>query len=443
MILNYRMFRYCVPLFLSTLLVVVPSAAVIHTYNMSDVQSVEEPHSEPGLIWERTYGGPYWDWCSDLIEVSDGGFAMTGSTDAPWIGQEGKMWLVRTDVQGNHLWNRTYENTGVVSTSGSSLVECSDGGFLLGGMIEITSQRKMWLVRTDSDGNHQWNRTYDRGNVRKIVECLDGGYALFGSDFHVVRLDADYNHLWNGTYRLQSNDLALGFAQCSDGGFVIVGNTKGSPSSYCVLLVRLDLDGNRLWNRTYEAPWSSIGTWDCGTDILIINSDFVIAAQSSHYGLWLIRTSANGDIIWTRSYAHALLWYHSNGIGSGESIVRCNTGGFAIVGFGWSRTAGLKAGGSGYLFRIDDFGNLLWDQAFSRSSRDEIYSIVECSDGGFAMAGQTEIDWEEGDFDFWLLRVTDATPMPVSRATYIGLGLGFAMVLTTIALRRREKWLGK
>ena len=96
-------------------------------------------------------------------------------------------------------------------------------------------------------------------------------------------------------------------------------------------------------------------------------------------------------------------------------------------------------GGSGLLFRVDDSGNLLWDQAYSRSDRDELYAIVECSDGGFALAGQTAVDWEEGDFDFWLLRVADTPSMPFPRIIGIGLGLGFAVILAIVVLRRRKK----
>jgi len=401
----------------------------------------------PGVIWEGTYGCPHWDWCNDLIEVSTGGFAMTGFHDSAWAGQQGKMWLVRTDSEGNLLWNRTFRSAGNPEQStGNSLVECSEGGFAIGGYLSVyvndtgSSHTDMWLVRTDADGNHLWNRTYGGPMAEscfELTECSDGGFTLFGftsslgageSDFYLVRVDADGTMLWNHTYGYAGNEFAGpdGMVQCSDGGFAMVGNTWSLGSDVQVLLVRTDSDGNQLWSQTYGEP-----NWEFGFDILTVGADFLILAQRTDTvqqasWAWVIRTDASGDVIWDRLH----------GTGIGESIIQCSNGGFAIAGYGGDVST-MTIGA--WLVRIDDNGNLLWDRIYDRSDRDEFYEIVECSEGGFAMAGQTEVDWEAGDFDFWLLRVADqAPPVPVEWVV-AGVGVPVAVIVVVAILRAKRK----
>jgi len=442
-----RLSCFGLPLLLAFLLVSIPSVMAGQPTDNDRYVKSESISEMPGVFWEGTYGCPHWDWCYDVIEVSTGGFAMTGFHDSTWAGQDGKMWLVRTDSNGTLLWNRTYRYVGnPEQSSGQSLLECSDGGFAIGGYMTVyvqdtdTRHSEIWLVRTDAEGNQLWNRTYGGSGGDTCVElagCSDGGFALFGitssrgaggSDFFLVRVDADGDMLWNHTYGYSGNEFPGpdGLVQCSDGGFAMVGNTWSLGLDAQVLLVRTDSDGNQLWSETYGES-----NWELGFDILNVDSDFLILAQRTDTvqqtsWAWVIRTDSDGDVIWERLH----------GAGIGESIVQCSSGGFAIAGYGGDMSTGI---GGGWLVRIDDDGNLLWDRIYNRSDRDEFHEIIECSDGNFAMAGQTEVDWDAGDFEFWLLRVADqAPPIPIEWIV-IGVGVPIAAVAILALLRAKRK----
>ncbi len=430
-------------IFLVLLFVVVSFPSVLASSNECVQKHLERSSLEevPGVIWEKTYGGPNWEWCRDIIETSKGGFAMTGFADPTGSTYEGQLWLVRVDENGTQLWNRTYTNQ---ESSGNSLVECSSGGFAIAGSLQFSnpSHMEMLFIRTDENGNHLWNRTYcgpQSANCFDMIECSDGGFALLGwsnigedYDFSLVRIDANGNLLWNQTYGFNGREYPgfHGLAQCSDSGFVMAGNTLSFDSDSQVYFVRTDSNGYELWNRTLGNPG-----WETATSILTVGSEFQILAHrvDSSQQLstpWVIRTDADGIVIWDRTYSDG------SRIGIAESMVGCSNGGFVLAGYGMDLSTQI---GGAWLLRIDDNSNLLWDQLYDRSDRDEVFAVIECSDGGFALAGQTEVNWTEGDFDFWLLRVADQTQSTPIVWIAAGVGVPIALIALVVIWRIKRR----
>ena len=72
-------------------------------------------------MWSQTYGGAGWDAASSVIQTIDGGYVMAGYTRSFSAGDDDDFWLVKTDSFGNAEWNRTY-----VSSNGGRRVCCSN-----------------------------------------------------------------------------------------------------------------------------------------------------------------------------------------------------------------------------------------------------------------------------------------------------------------------------
>ncbi|MBN1357606.1 hypothetical protein JW988_02450, partial [Candidatus Bathyarchaeota archaeon] len=113
-------------------------------------------------MWSQTYGSPDNDFACSLVATSDGGYAIAGTIGKTFDDLlSGDYWLIKLDSDGNEEWNQTYDGTG--KDSGCFVVQTTDGGYAISGYSSSTSlpdTGDFWLVKTDSDGNEQWNKTY-------------------------------------------------------------------------------------------------------------------------------------------------------------------------------------------------------------------------------------------------------------------------------------------
>jgi predicted secreted protein len=134
-------------------------------------------------MWSQTYGGTNYDIGNCVVETSDGGYAIAGYTKSFGAGGE-DFWLVKTDADGNELWNKTYG--GVEDDVAWSLIQTNDDGYCLAGSTHSfgSGGGDFWLVKTDALGNLEWNKTYGEigeDDAYSLLQTTDGGYVLVGS----------------------------------------------------------------------------------------------------------------------------------------------------------------------------------------------------------------------------------------------------------------------
>jgi hypothetical protein len=190
----------------------------------------------------------------------DGGYIAAGSRRS-YPEETYDMWIIRTDSEGNELWNKTYG--GANWEYAYSVWQTTDGGYVLGGYTDsLDPEAAAWLVKTDSLGNEQWNRTYTHGRLYSLQQTKDGGYILTGamyyygqddiSNFWLLKTDSSGNTQWNKTYDCtqwtnitDTVEEAYCVQQTTDGGYVLAGKTESYGESYAeVWIVKTDPDGN-------------------------------------------------------------------------------------------------------------------------------------------------------------------------------------------------------
>ena len=152
-------------------------------YNQADWWLVKID-SNGNKQWDKSYDGKGWDDPRGIVQTSDSGYAMFGSTASGTLSADMKMWLIKTDNSGNLLWSKTYGGTGT-EQAGWSLVYTDDGGFAFVGRTTSfgAGGNDFWFVKTDSSGVLQFNQTY--GGVgddicTSLTRTNDGGYAVVG-----------------------------------------------------------------------------------------------------------------------------------------------------------------------------------------------------------------------------------------------------------------------
>lgn len=92
-------------------------------------------------------------------------------------------WIIKTDADGNKQWNRTF--IGIGHDEVYSVFQSSDGGFVIAGQTTTQdSSYDAWLIKTDATGNESWSRTFGGikyDGAKSVRQTSDGGYIITGS----------------------------------------------------------------------------------------------------------------------------------------------------------------------------------------------------------------------------------------------------------------------
>lgn len=237
-----------------------------------------------------------------------------------------------------------------------------------------------------------WTRIYgtaghDCGYA--VLQTGDNGFIIAGettpsgsdfSDVYLIRTDETGDTLWTGRYGGDSADVGKDIQPTSTGGFIIVGSTRSSGAGYMdMFLVNIDSSGDTLWTKTYGGPDDDEGsavlqTGDGGFIIIGTTSSFGAGSQD----LYLVRTNAGGDTLWTRTYG-------GDSFDEGKSIRQTSDGGFII---GGSSSSLGSYNVDAYLVRINASGDTLWTTGYNVFSVNEYgFSASQTSDSGFVITG--------------------------------------------------------
>jgi hypothetical protein len=256
--------------------------------------------------WNHTFGGTSWDHANTLVQTVDGGFALAGRSDSySFSGEWMQAWLVKTNATGHHEWNHTYGGTSVECVN--SMIQTADEGFIFtsykysSGTSDIYSD--MWLVKTNATGHHEWNRTMggiDEDVAYSLIQTVDGGFVLAGgtnsygagvSDMWLIKTNTSGHHEWNRTFGGTSFDTASTVIQTVDGGFLLVGKTNSyGAGGSGIWLVKTDSMGQYEWDDTFGG-WADEGG---GSVVQTADKEFVFVGFTETFGaggadMWLVK----------------------------------------------------------------------------------------------------------------------------------------------------------
>jgi len=373
------------------------------------------------VLWNRTYVGPEFEFGYFIQVLGDGGYIIVGSTFS--FNASMDVLLVRTDSEGNMLWKRTYG--GPEEDVGYSLQVLGDGSFIVAGHTSFDSDMDIYLVKTDSGGNMLWNRTFGGPQLEtaaSIQKTSDGGYVIVGTtssieviseDVYLLRIDSEGNMLWNRTYGRLKNvegyplfEFGSSVHETGDGGYIIAGSQKPLGKEGDVFMIKADSGGNMLWNKTYggtntEQCSSSIETSDGGQ--IIVGSTRIPFGEEDIY---LVKTDSDGNMLWNRTYG-------GPGIEAGNSVMETGDGGYIIAGY---KTHVGEENSDAYLVKTDSKGNMLWNMTYGGSRMERGSSVLATGDGGYTVMGIEASP--ERDTDVYLVGVAPcAIPSSISCKT--------------------------
>lgn len=110
------------------------------------------------IEWEQTFGGTEHETANSFQRTNDLGYIITGCSWSYGYNGHRILWLIKTDSNGNMQWEKTFG--GYTTTEGNEVRQTSDGGYIIVGEYWFDSPRlnDVWLIKTDANGNKQWEK---------------------------------------------------------------------------------------------------------------------------------------------------------------------------------------------------------------------------------------------------------------------------------------------
>lgn len=322
-----------------------------------------------------------------------------------------------------------------------SSVKTSDGGHIAAGSTtssngDVTGHQgnqDFWVTKFDKKGNLQWQKTFGGSGddqARSIITTADGGYAITGNtssndgnislnqgdfDYWVVKIDASGNLQWQKTYGGSGNDMAYSMIQSPDGTYAVTGqsssnngNVTGNLGGHDFWIVKLDNTGNILWEK-------SVGTSSTESSLSIINSStngFIVSGYTyppnGFPDFFITKLSSAGAVEWQRTYG-------GSNTEICTQIISSSDGGYVATGYTDSNDGSITSNHGSYdfwLLKIDESGNIQWQKTYGGTGDDRAYSVIQTSDGGYAIGGSSTSN--DGDvvsnhslMDFWIVKVSN------------------------------------
>ena len=219
-------------------------------------------------MWYTSWGGmACGDEGYDMHQTSDGSYITTGINAWPFPPYYRGVSLAKIDTGGTVLWRKKYE-----PGTGLSVQQTSDGGYIIAGAKGFDEERDVYLIKTDSNGDTVWTRTYggDSADVAfSVRQTSDDGYILTGytrsfgaggSDVWLVRTDSSGDSIWAWTYGRTEDDDAYSIQRTNDGGYIIAGHTKAfgaGNSDFWLLKIEPDISVTEDVTQTIQHKWGS------------------------------------------------------------------------------------------------------------------------------------------------------------------------------------------
>ncbi len=376
--------------------------------------------------WEVVYGGDMSDIPYGIAATSDGGFVVVGRT-ASFGEENGDIYLLRTDINGDTLWTRTYGDT--MNDVGCSVVERPEGGFVIVGFsakpggntpLQLTGywSGNLFIIATDDLGNItdslHLGGTPNSLALRSVAHTDDSCYVAIGGEssfigdswIYYVKFSIyadEIETLWTRRHGDGLTMFGNSIIQSESGDYLSTGCYGSFPTA--MFISRITSIGDLLWLRT-DFMGEGLDTCSDSTDTIFYpragysivetpESDIVVLSASSdsynsNRGNMVIRTDSEGDTVWTAKY----------GSDSSRclSMTKAQYSGFLLTGY--SPNAGND---DFWLLKINDEGDSLWSTLLGETVGESGMDIIKRPDEGYVLCGYRA--YSESDTDIVIIAV--------------------------------------
>ena len=361
---------------------------------------------------QNFFGGLGKDVIIQVVPAADGNFYALGSRR---IGNSGEAWLIKLDITGQFLWEKTYSaSTGSAYLHGITFLP--NGNMMLTGeeRTDVQGDGRGLAIMVNSNGNLIWKKTYSAATALFDAALNGDGFLMVGtgdiagSAISGVVLSTNNTGLyqWDSTIQVHTQTIVKRIFQTTDGDYVIIGRSNVIGVGFeGVFLQKINPNGTLVWQQTADTQFRQEQSFQNENAFYPQPLGAVQATDGTFYitnpqggfpsDISLLRFSDNGMLLEQKTYGNYIIDEFP------YSLTALSDGGWLITGA--SRSSSLPQP-QGFATRIDANGLEKWRQYYGgNDSVDRLFSGVALQNGGFILGGSSTLTGN-GSLDGWLLR---------------------------------------
>lgn len=219
-------------------------------------------------LWDKTIGGSSDDLLMSIDITSTGDYLLGGYSSSSISGEKTEIsrggsdyWIVKTDNAGNIIWNKTIG--GNYNDVLSEIKELPNQEITLAGYSQSSASGDKSQNTISAPYTVSYTNCYQRGyscgwSTCYETVCYPVSYTVYDQDYWIVKLSASGNKIWDRDFGSTGFDNATN-ASILNNEILISGysngNANGNKSENSrgvndAWLIKLDLAGNKLWDKT-------------------------------------------------------------------------------------------------------------------------------------------------------------------------------------------------
>ncbi|MDX1701050.1 MAG: hypothetical protein R3250_10550, partial [Melioribacteraceae bacterium] len=349
----------------------------------------------PEIEWDIVLGSTGFERMKEMIDTDDGNYIVAGETDAKIIEYDVSApscgntdyWIAKFDGEGKKIWDKTIGGNDHEILE--KVLEVSDGYLIIGSSISMASCSKT----TDSYG--RW-------------------------DYWIVKIDINGNKIWDKSFGGSDTDFATSAIEIN-GKYIIGGHSRSTKSgnkgaekigNQDAWLIAIDVDGNKLWDKTYQKlTYSNVDDLkkDQNGNIWIAGEQFVNGDKD----YWILKIDQTGKALFEKTYG-------GNSDEDLKSLQIDEIGNLFLSGESWSNVSKDKSepskGRSDYwVIKLDPVGDKIWDRTLGGGYNENLNDVIYSKENGLNLAGITN-SIKSGDIsqdrvnsgnDIWLANLSN------------------------------------
>ena len=273
-----------------------------------------------------------------------------------------------------------------------------------------------------------WEKTLGgskNDEAHQVILTSDNHYLLIGYtqpegrydlDLFIAKINSNGDVVWKKNYGTDQVEIGYDIAEDANGDFIAVGLANHATRSSEIWVLKIDKSGQQLWERKYGLKNS-----DAGRSVFITKDARIIIggeqegeATGVNHALWLV-LDKNGNRIKENTYGgdyffktqkeedRAMFGVQKVKGESCNKLIASKNGGFLFVGYTITK-AKEDLATDGWVVKLDEAGQLVWDKALGAVGGDNILDIMENDKGEIFTVG-TYYDKFNGKISIWLTKL--------------------------------------